>query len=77
MALKIIADMSDYQPWSGAVNHYNELDDKGLLDDFESLMEDCYPDGLEMVQLNDILWFEWDWICESLGIKEDEEDEDE
>lgn len=72
MELKIIARMSDYSPWSGAVENYNELEERGLLEDFEDLIAECYPDGIEMVQLNDILWFDWDWVRESLNIQEEE-----
>ena len=38
------------------------------VDEFDFLIEELYPDGLTETQLNDILWFEEDWICETLGI---------
>jgi hypothetical protein len=46
-------------------------------EDFDSLIEELYPDGLSETQLNDILWFESDWIFEQLGISEEEEAETE
>ena len=50
-------------------------------DEFDALIEEFYPDGIDETQLNDILWFSDIWVLESLGIKEedeeDEEDEDE
>jgi hypothetical protein len=39
-------------------------------------MEDLYPDGLSETQLNDILWFEEDWIFEMLGITDEGEETD-
>lgn len=40
-------------------------------------MDECYPEGMTETQMNDLLWFEEDWIFEQLGISdEDEEDED-
>lgn len=32
-----------------------------------SNLEDCYPDGMEEVTLNDIFWFECETIAEWLG----------
>lgn len=79
MALKVIKEFSEYSPWSGAVSNYERLEQEDKLDAFESLLEECYPEGIEEGQINDILWFDFDWVCESLGIarekEEDEEDE--
>ena len=75
--LKIISDLSDYQPWSGAVETYERIKDAGKLDVFEAEMEIIYPEGLTMTQLNDILWFEPEWVYELLGMDEDNDyDED-
>lgn len=75
--LKIISDLSDYQPWSGAVETYERIKDAGMLDAFEAEMELIYPEGLTMTQLNDILWFEPEWVYQLLGMNEDNDyDED-
>jgi len=66
--LKIIISIDDYKPWSGAEAAYNRIVNEGLLAEFEALMEEIYPDGLDEMQLNDILWFEDEWVFESLGI---------
>jgi len=65
----------NFDAWSGAVVTKNTIINKGLADEFDSLIEELYPDGLSETQLNDILWFEEDWIFESLGITEEEEEE--
>ena len=41
------------------------------------LIEELHPDGLSETTLNDILWFESDWIFETLGITEEEEEDEE
>ena len=74
--LKIICDLGDYQPWQGAVETYNRIKDAGMLDDFERLMEDSYPEGLTMTELNDILWFEPEWVFEMLGMDNGDEDDE-
>lgn len=34
-----------------------------------------YTDGMTDTELNDLLWFESEWIFENLGISESEEEE--
>ena len=76
---KISYDLLDgnYKPWSGAVDTWNTIEDNGLLEDLDALLEDLYPDGLSETELNDLLWFDSDWIFEQLGISEDEDEDDE
>lgn len=61
--------------WSGARDTVERIEDEGKGDEFVSLIEECYPEGIDRTSLNDILWFEEDWIFEMLGIKDDEEEE--
>jgi len=57
-----------FDAWSGAKDTKQLILDNGKESDFEFMLEDLYPDGMTDTQLNDILWFETDWICETLGI---------
>lgn len=59
----------DFQAWSGAVDTKNTIIDHDKQADFEYLIDELYPDGLSETQLNDILWFEPEWIFEQLGIE--------
>ena len=70
-------NLVDFSAWSGAVETKQAIIDAGKADDFDSLIEELYPDGLTETQLNDILWFEEDWIFENLGMNEEEEEEEE
>ena len=72
---KISYDLLDgtYKPWSGAVDTWETIEDNGLLEDLDALLEDIYPDGLSESELNDLLWFDKDWIFEQLGISDGEE----
>ena len=69
--MKITKEMElrDFEPWGGAIEIYGKLKDLDLLDQLEWILEDCYPEGMSEGTLNDILWFESDWIAEVLGIK--------
>lgn len=72
--MKIIT--SKYTPWSGAVSTYETIVEADKVEEFESLIDELYPDGIDETQLNDILWFDDDWILEQLGLSEDEEEEE-
>ena len=70
-------NIRDFESWSGAKETQAAIIAADKEDEFDSLIEELYPDGLSDTQLNDILWFEEDWIFENLGMPEEEEDEDE
>ena len=78
--MKIVDDnvtLENFDAWSGAVDTKQRIIDADKESDFEAIIEELYPDGLTDTQLNDILWFEDEWIYEMLGIEDDEDDEDE
>lgn len=53
---------------------HNLIAEAGKRDELESLIEDLYPEGISETELNDLLWFDGDWLLESLGIAEEEEE---
>ena len=67
----------DFEAWSGAVETQKRIIEAGLEEEFENLINECYPEGITSTQLNDILWFDSEWVCEALGMTEEEEEEDE
>ena len=67
----------NFDAWSGAVDTKERIMQEGKADEFDNLIEELYPDGLSETQLNDILWFEEDWIFEMLGISDEEEEDEE
>lgn len=69
-------DLTRFEPWSGAVDTYNTIYNANKLDDLEFLLEELYPDGIDETQLNDLLWFDSECLFESLGISEEEDEEE-
>jgi hypothetical protein len=69
--------LRNFKAWSGAVDTQDRILNEGKGEDFDSLIEELYPDGLGETALNDLLWFEEDWLFEMLGIEEDVEGEGE
>ena len=70
-------DLSDYQAWSGAVDTYNTIEEHDKLEELEQLIEELFPDGLSFTELNDMLWFDSEYVLEQLGINTEEEEEEE
>ena len=65
-------NLENFEAWSGAKDTKQTIIDNGKESEFESLIEELYPDGLTDTKLNDILWFESEWIFDNLGISEEE-----
>ena len=70
--MKITNEISlkNFKAWSGAKDTLNKLIELDKCDELEFILDDLYPDGLTDTQLNDILWFDDEWIYETLGIEE-------
>ena len=66
MKYTVEESLSQFNFWSGAINTAEHLTEEQF-DQIESVLEDCYPDGITDTQINDIFWFEQDWIAECLG----------
>ena len=73
MIIKTETNLRNFETWSGATETKKIILDAELEEEFEGLIEELYPNGLSDTELNDILWFDSDWILENLGIKEEEE----
>ena len=67
----------DYKPWSGAVDTWDRIVDEDKVDALEQYLDECYPDGIDETELNDLLWFEPEYIFEILGISDEEDEEEE
>ena len=75
--MKITNDISltEFKAWSGAVDTKQTIIDNNKVEEFDSLINELYPDGILEGQLNDLLWFESEWLYKSLCINDDEEEE--
>ena len=75
--MKITTELSirDFNAWSGAVTTQKEIIRAGKAEEFDDLINELYPEGIDATQLNDLLWFEVDWLYETLGLIEEETEE--
>ena len=80
------SSLEQFGAWSGGKDTLEVLIEKGDADEVERVIEELFYDGEVPTEtkINDILWFERDWIAEQLGYadwdeyeygKKDEEDE--
>lgn len=63
---KEVTSCSDFDFWSGAKDTVKYLNDSEVETIF-SMLEECYPDGMDETAVNDFFWFEYDTIAEWLG----------
>ena len=71
-------DLEEFEPWGEtAINTKEKIVDAGKADAFSAQIQELYPDGIQEVTMNDLLWFDRDWCFESVGISDCEDDEDE
>ena len=74
--MKIYSEISlkDFEFWSGALDRAKYLSDADF-DHLEFILEEMYDDeeGISDTQINDIFWFEEDWIAEQLGYSDFDE----
>ena len=79
-AAKVYSDgFSNYTPWSGAVDTWNNLEQYDKLDALEAFIDDAYYNSelgegvINETELNDLLWFEPETVYEAVGLYYDDE----
>lgn len=73
MIIKKEYNFNQFQPWSGAVDTWERLENADKLDVLEEVLEDLYPDGIDETALNDILWFDDEWVFNAVGLRTESE----
>ena len=74
MDVIIRKNFSDFEPWSGAVDTWERIQEAGKIDDLENILEIDYPDGIDETELNDLLWFEPETVFEWLDMPTEEQE---
>lgn len=62
-------DLNTFEAWSGGQDTLDRIINNGLVNEFEAILDECYPDGMSETQLNDILRFDSEWVYETLGLE--------
>ena len=64
-------DLKD-EVWQGAVDTLDRIENEGKQDELMEFLESYFVDIPTMTEVNDLLWFESDYIFESLGMEVEE-----
>ena len=74
--LSVIKDINDWELkselWSGALDRLDIIIKNDKLQELMCLLEELYPEPVDITTINDLLWFEEDFIFEQLGIEIDD-----
>lgn len=62
--------------WGQAVSVLNEIDEHDKSEELMDFLEDLYPDGVDGVELNDLIAYDWEWIYKQIDMPIDDEGED-
>ena len=73
MKMKVVSEVSlwNFEGWSGAEETIKIIIENDKIEEFEQLIEELFPEGIDETHLNDLLRFEDSWIFEMLGISEE------
>ena len=69
ITIKQEISLYDFKAWSGGKDTLNNIIEAGKVEEFEYLLNECYEE-LTATQLNDLLWFDDQWIYEQLDMEE-------
>lgn len=58
--------LQDFKFWCGAEDFASKLTSEEF-QQIEDMICDIYPDGVTDTQLNDIFWFDKEFICDCIG----------
>lgn len=62
-------DLTLFKPWGGAKDVWELIIAQDKVKELDKALEDMYPEGITATDLNDILWFEKDWIFDTIDLK--------
>ena len=69
--IKITSEISlyNFKAWQGGKDTLDNIIEAGKVEELEALLNECFEE-LTATQLNDILWFDTEWLYEQLDMEE-------
>jgi len=55
--------------WSGATDTWETIAEENKLQELMDLLAELYPEPVDITTINDLLWFDDDFIFEHLGME--------
>lgn len=75
MTIKTEQSLRNFEFWSGAKANA-EMMTAEELDSVENELEAMYPEGMTDTEINDLFWFDFDYVCELIGLEYDAENDE-
>jgi hypothetical protein len=73
--MKIYKDgIEGFSAWSGAIATWDAIQEYDKVNELETILDEIYPEGMSETDLNDLLWFEPETVCEWVGLYYNEGD---
>lgn len=64
-------EMANFEAWQGGIDTLKTIVEHGKTEELEFLLNELFLEEVPTeTQINDILWFESEWLFENLGIEE-------
>lgn len=57
--------------WGQAREVLLEIDEEDMSEELMDFLEDLYPDGVDGVELNDRISYDWEWLYNQIGMPMD------
>ena len=54
--------------WGQAVEVLDEIYKTGMQNELMEYLEDIFNDGVDIVELNDLLAYDWEWVYSQIGM---------
>lgn len=70
MTIKTEQSLRNFEFWSGAKANAGMMTAEEL-DSVESALEELYPEGMTDTEINDLFWFDFEYVCELIGLEYD------
>ena len=71
MKITIGLSIREFEAWAGAIDTKEKIIEADKVEEFDNLIEEFYPDGIDVTVLNNMLWFDSEEIFEQLGMIEE------
>ena len=69
ITIKQEINLYNFKAWQGGKETLDNIIEAGKVDMLEDLLNECFEE-LTATQLNDILWFDTEWLYEQLDMEE-------
>lgn len=71
--LKVTKQILDFDElhrnaWGQAIDVLDEIERADKEEELMDFLEDLYPDGVDEIDLNDTLAYDWDWVYSQIGM---------